>query len=255
MAGKLAIVDWGIGGFGLYREIKARSTTPVLYFSDNGHTPYGITPVKDLHARLDNIFQFLFLQGADKIAIACNAASAAFVDTDDVNGIINHGVSLLKNGDPNWQQVGLLAGRGTVQTKSYAKHLKGLPFSVRQRVSQPLSAHIEAGRIEGDDLHTDLKKIMAPLRKADAILLACTHYPAIAPQIAKYLGDDCQLLDPAETMADWILGNWHGLAKSGRDHWFTTGDPAAMAKNALSAFKVNVPEEAITTIRPDLSAP
>lgn len=240
MSGFLGIVDWGVGGLGLYKLIKQRSDIPVVYFSDSGHTPYGQTPTDQLHDRLHNIFEHLFSLGASRVAIACNAASAAYPDTNTVNGIITHGVNILKDLDPEWTKVGLLAGRSTVYSHIFPNQLGPHHYHLRQRVSQPLSAHVEAGRLDGPALHADLKQIMAPLTTSNAILLACTHYPAIQEQIAQYVSKECQMLDPAEAMAEWIMSNWEFSTEPRKDRWLTTGPPAQLKINGKAAFGVEI---------------
>jgi len=96
MSVTLGIVDWGVGGLGFYKELKKRVDAPVLYFSDNGFTPYGRMPTHALGRRLDSIFRLLVERGATHICIACNAASSAYPDGDNVNGIIQHGVNALR---------------------------------------------------------------------------------------------------------------------------------------------------------------
>ena len=240
MQGALGIVDWGIGGLGVYARVKQLSDTPVMYFSDSGHTPFGQTPTKQLHDRLQRIFDHLAGLGATRIAIACNAASAAYADTDEVKGIITSGVKILQEYSETNNKIGLLAGRSTVYSRIYPNQLGPRKFDLAQRVSQPLSAHVEAGRLDGKELHRDLKKIMAPLRKCDAILLACTHYPAISDQIAQYVGKDCEMLDPAYEMANWITKNWRYSSIGATDRVLTTGNPEDLQKYGKMAFGVDL---------------
>jgi len=236
--GALGIVDWGIGGLGVYREVRARCDIPVLYFSDQGFTPYGKTPPQEVRRRLDAIFAFLSSKGAVHMAIACNAASAAHPGSERISRIIPFGAAMLKARIR--RRAGLIAGRSTVFSRVYRREMAPFSFDLKQRIAQPLSAHIEAGRLDGEALHRDLKRILKPLYSCEAILLACTHYPVISDQIAKYVNSDCRLLDPALAMADWLV-NHAGLESGpGSDRFFTSGDAAAFAKNAKLAFGVDV---------------
>lgn len=234
----LGVVDWGIGGLGLYTHLKKIDHRPILYFSDSGHSPFGKTPSSELHMRLDRIFNFLRARGAGRIAIACNAAHAIYPDSEDITGVITHAVSALQQGQ--WKNVGLLAGRSTVYSQVFPKRLKPLRFKLRQRIAQPLSAHIEAGRLSGDKLHEDLKKIMPPLKNCDAIALACTHYPAIAGEIGKYTRAGCEMIDPARRMAEWISATWPDSRQDGGDRWFTTGEMPQLVENGYAAFGVDI---------------
>ena len=69
------------------------------------------------------------------------------------------------------------------------------------RVAQPLSAHIEAGRTGTTQFQTDLARIVAPLRQVDALVLACTHYPAAGRWFAAAL-PGVRLIDPAAASVD-----------------------------------------------------
>ncbi len=238
MGNYLGVVDFGIGGLGFYKALKDRADIPVLYFADSGGLPYGRMPRGELHDRLQRVFDFLFAEGAEQIAIACNAASAAYDDCENVFGIIPFGAGMIKNG--HWSNVGLLAGRGTVQSNVYRRAIDDATIDLTQRVAQPLSEHIEAGRFDGEALHRDLKKIVSPLRHKQAILLACTHYPAISDQISQYVDDGCQLLDPAEAMAAKFATNWQSGNSTGPDRFFTSGNSDRFIAGARSAFDVSV---------------
>ena len=60
MIRKLGIIDWGIGGIGVYKLIKERRPeVSVVYFSDTGVMPYGKMSRAELAARLDAVIGFL----------------------------------------------------------------------------------------------------------------------------------------------------------------------------------------------------
>ena len=87
-------------------------------------------------------------QGASKIVIACNSASAIYSVTDKVRGIVPFGVSsVLKNNAP---QKALITGNSIVRSwifrELFAKHW--LPIG--QRIAQPLSIQIEKGVLSGE---------------------------------------------------------------------------------------------------------
>lgn len=236
---KIAIVDAGIGGLGAYNALKAKINVPTLYFSDSGYIPYGKVPTQQLKARLAQVFSFLYAQGADKIIVACNAASCALPDDHHVEGIIRHGINAVKHA--NLKDVGLIAGARTVRSQSYARPLRAAGFTLTQRIAQPLSKHIESGVLDGAKLHQDLQKILSPLQNKQALVLACTHYPAIKRQIIKHINKDTLIIDPAEYMIDWICNNWSLSENIKQDSWFSTGDINAFIQNAKLAFDVTIP--------------
>ena len=105
------------------------------------------------------------------------------------------------------------------------------------RVAQPLSAHIEAGRTGSPQFLTDLAKILAPLRRVDALVLACTHYPAASGWFAAAL-PRALLIDPAERMAAAIADRYPHTrgGKLSTRAYLTTGDPEAMRQGAARAW-------------------
>ncbi len=93
-----------------------------------------------------------------------------------------------------------MGGRRTIAAGHYRRGLARRGRVVLSRVAQPLSAHIEAGRTGSPEFRSDLANILAPLRHVDALVLACTHYPAARDWFAAAL-PHATLIDPAERMA------------------------------------------------------
>ena len=237
----LGVVDWGIGGLGLVQALDlAAPGLPVLYWSDAGATPYGRMRVDELAGRLTAVVDALAARGATEVVLACNAASTVVgrlgAAAIPVEGIIEYGVASVP--DELTGQVGVVGGRRTIAAGHYRRGLARRGRVVLSRVAQPLSAHIEAGRTGSPEFRSDLGKILAPLRRVDALVLACTHYPAARRWFAKAL-PHAQLIDPAERLASAIAERYphtRGAEKLGTRVFFTTGDPKAMRLGAARAW-------------------
>ncbi len=237
----LGIIDWGIGGIGVYHEIKAlQPKLPILYFSDTGATPYGKLKRFDLAARLDNVVGFLRSNGAAEIMIACNAASTAIPDLAEhglrVEGIIRSAVTAALKQNP--VRLGVIGGRRTVLSGVYRKRFAEHGFVIKQRIAQPLSALIEKGDTSSDLLRTEAKRILMPLRNCSHILLACTHYPAIEEMLTEFVSPQTRFIDPAKEMAAGVPKP--KIKAIGTDRFFTTGSEKAMKTAALNAFGVRI---------------
>jgi glutamate racemase len=237
----LGIVDWGIGGLGLVQALdRAAPGLPVLYWSDAAATPYGRMRVDELAGRLTTVVDGLAERGATEVVLACNAASTVVGRLGGaavpVEGIIDHGLASVP--EDLTGQVGVIGGRRTIAAGHYRRGLARRGRVVLSRVAQPLSAHIEAGRTGSPEFLADLAKILAPLRRVDALVLACTHYPAASRWFGAAL-PHARLIDPAERMAAAIADrypNTRGSAKLGGRVYLTTGDPDAMRQNASRAW-------------------
>ena len=245
--GQLGIVDWGIGGIGIYKLIKSRlGDIPVVYFSDTGVTPYGKMTRHELVSRLNAVIAFLGSKGVTHLVIGCNAASTAIphlkASEIKIEGVIESAVTMTAKLKP--ESLGLIGGRRTVLSGVYRKAFARNRIRVKQRIGQPLSGLIESGDISSEKLREECTKILSPLKSCSHILLACTHYPAITPVMKEVVSANTSLVDPAAWLVDRI-SRWK-LTEGGNDIFLTSGDAERMKKAALNAFGVRIhPEKSI----------
>lgn len=237
---KLGIIDWGIGGVGVYREIKKRSPqASIVYFSDTGVTPYGRLSRRQLAARLETVIGYLRDSGCGAVAIGCNAASTAIGDLRTnvpVFGVIEPAVEMVSKLRP--EKLGMIGGRRTVMSGVHTRRFAENGIAVKQRIAQPLSALIEAGKIDSPELRAEAARIMRPLKNCTHILHACTHYPAAESVLAEFVSPTTKFIDPAAALARAIPAKY--LKGDGSDVFLTTGDAAAMRRSARLAFGVDI---------------
>ncbi|MEJ7623856.1 MAG: aspartate/glutamate racemase family protein [Pyrinomonadaceae bacterium] len=238
---RLAIIDWGIGGVSIYKLIKKRRRDlAITYLSDTGARPYGKMSRPELVSRLDAALGFLAKGGVTHVVIGCNAASTAIpflgLHGLKVQGVIKAAIAMTLRENP--QSLGLIGGRRTVLSGVYRKAFRNSGLLLRQRIAQPLSGMIEGGDVSSLALQTEAKRILAPLSSSTHILLACTHYPAIAPLLSRLVSKETKLIDPAGEMAAIVMG-WQ-LCGDGADEFLTTGNPHQMRRSAKLAFDVEI---------------
>jgi len=242
---RVGILDWGIGGVGVWRALRLRAPrVPVLYLSDAGYTPYGLLSCGELAARLTELVQLLVEQGATSIVVACNAASTVLGSlvrahdfevpiTGMIRPILEHFPAAARG------TLGVLGGRRTIRSQLFRRGLERPGRSIVQRIAQPLSAHIERGSTQSADCARDLDRILAPLRTADSILLACTHYPAIKSLIAART-PGAKLIDPADSVVELVLSAFPLPRRGAPDYVLTTGSPSSTRRAALRAWNFDV---------------
>jgi glutamate racemase len=244
---KLAVLDWGIGGIGFLSRFAARHpAVPLVYLSDTGFTPYGKVPRRPLAARVDHALRRLADEhGATHAVLACNAASTVLPHLPalragmPVCGVIAPAVQALCAMPP--ARVGVVGGRRTVRSGMYGQALRAAGHRVRQRVAQPLSAHVEAGRLTSDDVRADVARILAPLRNVELLVMACTHYVALAPLLAEHC-PRATLFDPVDATLARVEREWCVDPAAGRaaHRILTTGDSGAMRRAARLAFAMEL---------------
>ena len=234
---RLGFLDWGIGGIGIFRAFRQRRPeVPVLYWSDTGATPYGRLPAAELTARVRRVLRAMVGQGVTHAVVACNAASTILPGLGEIGipvmGVIEPAIAMVPLAFEGL--LGVVGGARTIRSGLYRRALATPRREVIQRIAQPLSAHIEAGRVGTPAFERDLTRILAPLARVDAILLACTHYPS-AREAFRRLAPRAALLDPAEAVVKTLVARWR-LPRGRGDLFVTTGSPDEKGRAARTAW-------------------
>lgn len=244
-------MDWGIGGLTVLAEVlKHEPNLQITYFSDAGFTPYGKLSANELSQRLQKIFQWLESKGCDGVVVACNAASAALLQTNSVMlqnqnstripiyDVITPTVRFLRAS--SFERIGVIGGDATVQSHIYRDSL--LNLNVIEQSAQPLSALIEEGKLSEEDVLPLLRRIFAKYedKHVEALVLACTHYPAVANHIAR-LFPKWSLVDPAMIVSNELHLRL-ARAVSPSQKYYTTGSIEQTITSAKKAFGFAIPE-------------
>ena len=236
----IGILDWGIGGLGFYAKLKQEKPgADVIYLSDAGSIPYGKLPGALLRSRVAKGIDYLKTRGADRVVVACNAASTVLSSSSErsVVSIIDYGVqAVLRAG---LSKVAVVGGERTIRSRVYHRILSEYGIHVRGRIAQPLSGIIERGEHETEEFKGRLRQILQPLSDYEALLLACTHYPAAAKQFREVL-PHVSMFDPVDSLLDAVRF-WRILSSDRADRILTTGNPEEMQQSAVSAFNVMLP--------------
>jgi glutamate racemase len=241
----IGIMDWGIGGLSVYKTLPAHlSLNPVLYFSDSGFTPYGKTERATLRERLARIASFFAERGVHEVYVACNAASSALnSDHEKFKDVVFHsiipaGIEAVRVCDAH--RVGVIGGELTMNSGLYQKRLADLDRCFSFTSAQPLSAFVESGELEGAAVEAAITSVLSRLGSIDALLLACTHYPAFR-QVFQRLAPSLTLLDPAQYV--WQFPE-HDVGSTQLPHLslVTTGSVTQTQIAAHLAWNLNVPD-------------
>jgi glutamate racemase len=179
-------------------------------------------------------------RGAVAVVVACNAASTAFPGARVPEGlpvldVVSAGVALVRAA--GHREIGLVGGVRTVRSRAHARRLEGV--RVVSRIAQPLSAMVERGELSGAAVSAEVRRVVADLRSLPAVLLACTHYPALLPVFRREL-PGVALLDPAAVLAAEVRASGVLPEGEGEPRFYTTGDADGMRRSALAAFGVTL---------------
>lgn len=236
----VGIIDWGIGGLSVYQALRASgSSLDVLYLSDSGNIPYGKQDRERLRIRFVEIAEFFKAHGVDRILVACNSASSALSGAAESIGGVNFesiipaGIRAI--GASSKRKIGVIGSDLTIGSKVYEKQLRAPGKEFVFVSAQPLSAFVERGELSGENIEREVRTVLKNLGPIDSLLLACTHYPALA-SVFRDQTPELELLDPGSFMVESLPRD------GGRSLiYFTTGSGEVSRRAARAGFGVELP--------------
>lgn len=230
----IGVMDSGLGGLSVVRVLQQRLPNEDLVFvGDQGHFPYGVKPAAKIQRLASAIGRFLLGQDVKMMIIACNTATAAALPRLQkqlpipVIGVIHPGAAAAVATDPAGP-IGVIATTATTTAAAYPKEIAGLnpQTPVVAVAAQELVGIVEHGQTGTPAAQRAVDQALAPYQKrpVKTLILGCTHFPFLAPEIHRTLGPAVQLIDPAqETVA--MTASWL------QDH-------AALAGNRLPVYRL-----------------
>jgi len=235
----IGVLDSGLGGLSVWRVMRRMlPRESLLYFGDGKHCPYGPKPKEDVIGYVDEIVRFLLDRSVKLIVLACNAATAAAIETlrerydlpfVGMEPAVKPAALTTKSG-----VIGILATEQTFQGELYRRTAAQYAEQVKiiEAVGEGFVELVETHRERSAEAVDAVKRVIEPMvaAGADRIVLGCTHYPFLAEAIRQVAGEDVTLIDPAPAVVRRvsILLTEHG-ATAAEDHkpdddFFTNAD-------------------------------
>ncbi|HWQ21180.1 MAG TPA: glutamate racemase [Clostridia bacterium] len=239
MGSYIGVLDSGVGGLTVVRELKNRlPREAVMYVADSRYFPWGTKPREQVIERATALVEFLKAHGARMVVVACNTASSViFPDIQNrvdvpVLGMISAGVKSAQLATRNGK-VAVLSTPGTARSHGYLRAMGLMDPTVEmiELQSQELVNLVEAGTIEGQDVSDFASDVLEPVREfgADTLVLGCTHFPFLNNLMRDILGPGVKIVDPSRELAyevGLVLEKCRLTTGGGQqDLFFTTGDP------------------------------
>jgi glutamate racemase len=129
--------------------------------------------------------------------------------------------------------VGVIGTRGTIGSGAYQRRLEARGMRVWPQAC-PLFVHlVEEDLADSPEAELIANHYLAGRPAIDTLILGCTHYPILAPVLARVLGPEVVLVESASVTAESVrqtLG--HEGRGAGRITHFVTGDPIAYQHTA-----------------------
>ncbi len=250
----IGIFDSGVGGLSVLREIRKQiPDSPIIYFADQTHVPYGSRDLEEVYSLSKVITQFLLSLGAGIIVVACNTASAAALyplreEFPDIPFVGMEPAVKPAAEKTHTGRVGVLATPATFQGKLYNSVVERFAKNVKiyQNTCSGLVQEIEKGNFSGIETRDILENALFPMleNKIDSVVLGCTHYPFVIPLIKEIVGPEVTVIDPAPAVAKQTMRILSKVSDLGtnRNQYFTillTSGPVKEFENFINLIEIN----------------
>ena len=239
LASPVGVFDSGVGGLSVLTAIRAQlPNESLLYVADSANAPYGDRDSAFILGRAFELTEYLCKANAKVIVVACNTATVVAVEAlrsafdipiVAMEPAIKPAVARTRTG-----VIAVLATSRTLESESVARlcRLHGGNVRVLLQPCPGLVEQVERGELDSEKTMHLLRSYVLPVcaAGADTLVLGCTHYPFLAPQIRAIAGSSVMILDSAQAIANEVERRISSAQVATpplgpKEIFFTTGEP------------------------------
>jgi len=246
----IGIFDSGVGGLSVLKElVKLMPKEHYVFVADQINVPYGEKTNKELEEKTLQICDFLISKKTKIIIVACNTATCNVIDflRNNIRVPLVGTVPAVKSAATISKSniIGILSTPATSKSKGLRELIRTHANNTKIiNIGCPnLENTVEIGNLNSLEIVQLLIKYTQPIKKsgADVIVLGCTHYPFLKPQIKKIVGKNVKLIDSGRAIAKHtknVLQQMGTLnSRGGETTFYTTGDSNHFSNVASSLLK------------------
>ncbi|WP_339884427.1 glutamate racemase [Polaribacter vadi] len=206
----IGIFDSGIGGTSIWKEITALLPNEnTIYLSDSKNAPYGEKTKQEIINFSIKNTEFLLKQNCKLIVVACNTATTNAIqflrEKYNVPFIGIEPAIKPASLKTRTNRIGILATKGTLNSELFEKTSSTInkQISIKETIGTGLVELIEDGKINSNEMKNLLSLYLNPLLNegVDCLVLGCTHYPYLIPQIREIVGNKMEIIDSGQAVA------------------------------------------------------
>jgi glutamate racemase len=249
----IGIFDSGVGGTSIWKEIHhLLPNENTIYLADSKHAPYGPKGKERIIELSIKNTELLLQKNCKLIVVACNTATTNAIDYlrkhynipfIGIEPAIKPAALQSKT-----KTIGILATKGTLSSDLFVKtsDLFARGIDVIEQNGEGIVELIESGQLDSQQMKDLLKQYLQPMLNVniDYLVLGCTHYPYLIPQLLQLIPNHVRIIDSGEAVARQtknILSQKNMLnvqmAKP-KLQFYTNGNPAVMKAIIGDTFKV-----------------
>ncbi|WP_394364880.1 glutamate racemase [Polaribacter tangerinus] len=206
----IGFFDSGVGGTSIWKEVVTLLPNEnTIYLSDSKNAPYGEKSKEEIINLCRKNTAYLLKKKCKLIVVACNTAT-----TNTISFLRNEYSVPFIGIEPaikpaalttSTNTIGILATKGTLNSALFEKTANSIPKSItlKETIGKGLVELIENGKLDTPEMNTLLASYLQPMlsENIDSLVLGCTHYPYLIPQIRKIVGNTIRIIDSGEAVA------------------------------------------------------
>ena len=248
----IGLFDSGIGGTSIWTAIyDLLPYEGTIYLSDSKNAPYGQKSKEEIIRLSSKNTELLLEMNCKIIVIACNTATTNAIATlrakYDVPFIGIEPAIKPAALHSQTHKIGILATKGTLNSELFYKNVeKFQDIQIIEQIGFGLVELIENGEMNSPEMNKLLHSYLQPMmdQNIDYLVLGCSHYPYLIPQIKKILPKHIHIIDSGEAVAKQtknILSEKVGMrnATAPNSHLFyTNANPKVLSDILNNEFQV-----------------
>jgi len=206
----IGLFDSGVGGTSIWKEIhQLLPKESTIYLADSKNAPYGMRSKEEIIGLSIKNTELLISKGCKLIVVACNTAT-----TNAIQYLRSHYQIPFVGIEPaikpaalqtKTRSIGILATKGTLSSELFYKTSQSFTqnIQVTEVEGNGIVQMMEEGKMESREMHDLLKQYLKPMldNNIDNLVLGCTHYPYLIPQLRKLLPEEIQIIDSGAAVA------------------------------------------------------
>jgi glutamate racemase len=207
----IGVFDSGVGGLWILKYLREKMPEyNYIFLGDQAHVPYGQRSKDEIQKFSEEITKFLIDKDCQLIVVACNTASGASlkylrekfpqISFVGMEPAVKPATEITETG-----KVGILATPATLKGELYNSVVERFSHGTEllEDTCSGLVEQIEKGDFDSPKTKNILKNALLPMIKKgiDIVVLGCTHYPFVIPQIKEIVGEKVKVIDPTPSIA------------------------------------------------------
>jgi glutamate racemase len=208
---RIGVFDSGVGGLTVLRAMSEQMPAHYLYFGDTARLPYGTKSAETVARYAIGAARFLESQNIDLLVIACNTATALALPQIKqaaqvpVIGVVEPGAAMAAEVSRSRSAI-VIATEATVSSHAYRDALRQYGLEAHEKACPLFVPLVEEGWIDHPVTEQVARIYLGEALaqssdNSDVLVLACTHYPLIAPLLRRITPDHVKIVDSAESTA------------------------------------------------------